>query len=36
MAGHLCNSGSQQQTRIEWVEAEAQCQREMKGGGMDM
>lgn len=34
MAGHLCNSGSQHRTRIERVEAEAQCQRpEERGGG---
>ena len=31
--GHLCYSGSQQRTRIEQVEAEAQCQRLGRGSG---
>lgn len=33
--GHLCYSGSQQRTRIEQVEAEAQCQRPSRGVGAE-
>lgn len=35
MAGHLCNSGSQQRTRIERVEEEAQCQTLARGVGAE-